>query len=278
MEYRKIAESDITISMNEEQPQQPEADDSLPKKDTQSPIRPQHPNPPKPTPKPRTRPMKPRPTTGRLIDPDKRAEEVAKAKVSSDGAAAVDDLRQKMSEVAQEYAEGKINEATFNAVYRRYSEQREITERLLERNPDSEAWQSVVKAGHTSFLRDFYAAKIVSYGLYRLKDGKQITLQGDVRLPQAQLMPIFARVNDIIQKGHKLGAAWRQLADQNWVVMMPGQYSASVVIFSLEPAVVQRKMVEEAHRDFERANERALVRGDLSPQSLVFPHRALLET
>ena len=220
--------------------------------------------------------MNPRPTTGRLVDPDARAAE-SEATPGAKAESAIDSLRHKMSQIAQEYAEGKINVATFNAVYRRYSEQREITERLLERNPNSEAWQSVVQPGHTSFLRDFYAAKIVSYGLYRLSDGYQITLQGKVRLPQAQLMPIFARINDIIQKGHKLGAAWRQLKDQNWVLMMPGQYSASVVIFSLEPAVVQRKMVEEVHRDFERANERALIRGDLAPRSLVFPHRALLE-
>jgi len=221
--------------------------------------------------------MKPRPKTGHLTDPSMGMGTDADDEPVDGAAAAIAALRQKMGEVAQEYAEGKINEATFNAVYRRYSEQREITERMLERNPNSEAWQSVVQPGHTAFLRDYYAAKIISYALYRLKDGHQITLQGKVQLPLAQLMPIFARVNDIIQKGHKLGPAWRQLKDQSWVLMMPGQYSASVVIFSLEPAVVQRKMVEEAHRDFERANERALVRGELDPQSLVFPHRALLE-
>ena len=259
------------MRMSDEQPTQPSGEE-----DKTSPIRPRHPNPPPVAPKPRTRPMKPRPTTGKLVDPDSR-EEAPKPIVNEGAAAAIAALRLKMGQIAEEYAEGKINEATFNAVYRRYSEQREITERLLERNPESDVWQSVMQPGHTGFLRDFYAAKIVSYGLYRLTDGHQITLQGSVRLPHAQLMPIFTRVNDIIQKGHKLGAAWRQLKDQNWVLMMPGQYSASVVIFSLEPAVVQRKMVEEAHRDFERANERALIRGDLAPQSLVFPHRALLE-
>jgi hypothetical protein len=261
--------------MSDEQ-QSPEGE-SRPNKDTTSPIRPRHPNPPQADPKPRTRPIKPRPKTGHLDDPGSWMDADSND-ISLDGAAAaIASLRQKMQEVAQEYAEGKINEATFNAVYRRYSEQREITERLVERNPDSDVWQSVVQAGHTAFLRDYYAAKIISYALYHLKDGHQIALQGAVQLPHAQLMPIFARVNDIIQKGHKLGAAWRQLKDQNWVLMMPGKYSASVVIFSLEPSVVQRKMVEDAHRDFERANERALIRGDLAPQSLVFPHRALLE-
>ena len=254
--------------MNEEQPLPPPEGESGPK----SPIRP---NPPQAASKPGTRPIRPRPKTDHLTDSDE--DSVLEPDEPQGGAAAVDSLRQKLHEIAQEYAEGKINEATFNALFRRYSEQREITERLLERNPESDAWQSVVNSGNTSFLRDYYTAKIISYGLYRLKDGLQITLQGKVRLPQAQLNPIFVRINDIINQGHKLGAAWRQLKDQNWVLMVPGKYSASVVIFSLEPTAVQRKLVEEAHRDFERANERAFIRGDLNPQSLVFPHRALLE-
>src|SRR3954463_3466970 len=55
--------------------------------------------------------------------------------------AALNTLRGKMELVSDEFAQGKINRAQFNAVYKRYSEQRTIIERLLERNPDSEAWK-----------------------------------------------------------------------------------------------------------------------------------------
>lgn len=238
-----------------------------------SPIRPKNPNvakvsnPAKPT-KPAI------PGTSELEDPNEPQAEPSPAQKASD---AIEQLSQKLASVAQEYADGKINKAQFNAIYRRYSEQREITQRLLERDPDSDAWQSVVKPGHTGFLRDHFSAKIISYGIYALENGLQVTLQGNVRLPQSQLLPILAKIKSVVGQGHTLGAAWRKLKDNNWVLMVPGRYTVAVAIYELEPAVVQRKMAEDVHRDFERANADSLKRGISDEGALVFPHRALLE-
>lgn len=241
-----------------------------------SPIRPQHPDPLKPKINPAlTRPTKPVPPARATQSAATLADELLTPYQQAEQA--VESLSQKLESVAQEYAEGKINRDQFAAIYKRYSEQRQITEMLLERNPDSNAWQSVIQSGHTGFLRTHFAAQINSYGIYRLAEGVQISLQGKVRLPQAQLAPILAKLYSLSQQGHKLGAAWRQLKDGNWVLIIPGQYTASVVIYSTEPAVIQRKKAEDAHRDFERANERALQSGDIKPETLVYPHRALLE-
>lgn len=243
---------------------------------TTSPVRPQNPNPPKPKINPAlARPSKPEAprSTAEML-----ALSAANQNLIEKAEEALENLSQKMATLSQEYAEGKINQAQFNAIYRRYSEQRDITERLLQRNPDSPAWQSVMQPGHTGFLRDYFSAKITSYGIYSLKDGRQITLQGGVRLPQGQLLPIIAKIKQLVEQGHKLGPAWRQLKDENWVLIVPGKWTMAVVIFSLEPAVIQRKKVEDAQRDFERANEKVLQRGEFDPEGLVFPHRALLET
>lgn len=235
-----------------------------------SPIRPQNPEPPRPKVAPSlARPTRPQPPTSEHPATGED-EQIARAEE------ALERLREKMAEVAAEYAEGKLNQAQFNAIYRRYTEQRDITQRLLERNPQSDAWQSVVKAGHTSFLRDHFTAKIISFGIYHLEDGGQISLTGGVRLPHDQLMPIFARIKAAVVGGHHLAPAWRPLKDGSWVVIVPGQLTVAVVIYSLEPAGVQRKMVADAHDDFERANEKLLRRGDFTPEGLVFPHRALM--
>jgi len=257
--------------MDQQPPNTPTETPAEPNAD-KSPIRPKHPNPPKPKVNPTVaRPSKPKTPTGSLS-------ETQEIQLAEKAEQAIETLRQKMATVAEEYADGKINKAQFNAIYRHYSEQRAITEGLLKRNPASEAWQAVVQPGQTGFLRDYYAAKIASYGLYRLKDGWQIALQGEVRLPQQQLLPIVLKVRDTVGQGHRLGPAWRQLKDQNWVFIVPGMLTMSVVIFSLEPALVQRKKVEDAHRDFERANHKILERETFDAETLVFPHRALLES
>ncbi len=234
-----------------------------------SPIRPDHPQP-FTTPGDAPKPSKPRPP-----DPANTPHHAAQTPEKVE--AALEQLREKMAGVAQEYAEGKINQAQFNAIYRRYSEQRDITERLLERDPDSNAWQSVVQPGHTGFLRRHFAAKYLSYGIYRLSDADVVILQGRVRLPQAQIAPVIGQLRQILQQGHQLGPAWRPLRDGTWVMVVPGRYTVAVIIFSLEPAVMQRKVVEDAHTDFEQANRRLLERGDYTPEALVYPHRALLE-
>jgi len=254
---------------NEQQPEQSgdAADQQL------SPIRPKHPTPPQP--KSGTQPIKPAPPRAaeQIVNSDDNTTELSPTEKAQ---FAIDRLSEKMSELADEYSAGKLNEAQFNAIYKRYSEQRQITERLLARDPDSNAWESVVQTGHTSFLRDHFAAKIVSYAIYVLADGQQITLQGKLRLPSKQLNPLIQKIRSVVNQGHTLGPAWRKLRDDNWILIVPGKFAVSVVIFSLEPATTQRKKAEDAHRDFERANERALKNEIYDETMLVFPHRALL--
>src|SRR5690606_18563985 len=57
---------------------------------------------------------------------------------ADDPDAALVSLRQRMKLTADEFAEGKINRAQFHALYARYSEQRSIIERLLERDPETQ--------------------------------------------------------------------------------------------------------------------------------------------
>ncbi|NJL93907.1 MAG: hypothetical protein HC915_09345 [Anaerolineae bacterium] len=246
-----------------------------------SPIRPEHPDPPRPRLVPNLhRPTRPELPVIRLernesLPPDQEADEALTPAQKAERA--LESLRQKIQDLVQEYAEGKINQATFNAIYRRYAEQREITERLVERNPGSAAWQAVIQSGHTGFLRDHYAAKLLSYGLYRIDTGEQIVLQGTLRLPAAQLDPIFTKLRRLAAEARVAKPAWRKLKDGRWVMLAPGRYTASVVIFSLEPAITQRETVEDVQRDFERANEKVISRGDFDASRLVFPHRALFE-
>jgi hypothetical protein len=112
-----------------------------------SPIRPTTPQPasppPAPTqPKPAAQPpAPPRPPEGLGDNPS----------------AALNSLRQKMETIADEFGKGKINRAQFYAIYNRYREQRAIVERMLEKNPDSNAWKQVIGVkGHTGFLRSHY--------------------------------------------------------------------------------------------------------------------------
>ena len=190
---------------------------------------------------------------------------------------ALERLRQKMAAVAQEYDDGKINRAQFDAIYQRYQEQRQITERLVERDPETGAWQSVVRPGHTSFLREKYEAKVESYAIYHLKKQEQIVRTGHIQIPDKQVLPIVHRLNSVTRQNAQPRSANRILEDERWVLFIPGKYSLAVVIFSLEPSLAQIEHVQDVQNDFERANNQLLQRIDYDLRQMVFPHRALFE-
>lgn len=186
-------------------------------------------------------------------------------------------LRQKMARVAADFANGNLNQAQFDAIYARYSEQRAITERLLARNPESQAWQSVVQTGHTQFLKQHYAARPLSYAIYDQDTFECITVTGHVQIKQAQVEAVLIRLNAVIAQRGNPGPAHKQLPDGKCVLFVPGNYTTAVVIYSLEPATGQINRAKDMHNDFERANKRALTRHDYDTARMVFPHRALFE-
>jgi hypothetical protein len=186
-------------------------------------------------------------------------------------------LRQKMANVASEFAQGKLNQAQFDAIYSRYSEQRMITEGLLARDPETQAWQSVVRPGHTQFLKSHYEAHVVSYAIHDQDSYVLIAVTGSVQIQHSQVEAVLARLKAVSAERGNPGPAQKKLRDGQSVLFVPGDLTAAVVIFSVEPSTVQIERVADIHHDFERANQHALRRKDYAAGRLVFPHRALFE-
>jgi len=187
-------------------------------------------------------------------------------------------LREKTARLAAEFAEGKLNQAQFDAVYGRYSEQRDITERLLTRNPESQAWQSVVKPGHTGFLKQMYEARVISYAIYDQETAEQISTTGAVLMKPLQIKAVLARLRAVAQTRGNPGPAQKKLADdERSVLFVPGEQTVAVVIFSLTPSPSQIERIKDIHRDFERANQHTIRQRDYAISRMVFPHRALFE-
>jgi hypothetical protein len=190
---------------------------------------------------------------------------------------AMDALRAKMELIADEFAQGKINRAQFNAMYERYSEQRTIIERLIERNPESDAWKQVLNTkGHTGFLRSHFAAQAQYYLVYRHTKYEPI-LSGGRQQPNEELLkPVLGLVWSMRNRP-KAALGRKQLGERDWLILACGEHAATAVMFSAEPSNAQARLVRDLHADFERANQAALARGWIVPERMVFPQRALVE-
>ena len=217
------------------------------------------------------------PLTPTLPDDSKPTDELTPREQMQRAEEALINLRQKMARVAAEFAEGKLNPDQFDAIYGRYSEQRDITERLLARDPESRAWKSVVQSGHTQFLRSHYEARVISYAIYAQENAELIGVTGQYRIKSAQIEAVLGRLKIVLETRGNPGSAQRRLQDGRHVLFAPGDLTVAVVIFSREPAPVQVERIEDLHQDFERANLRALRLRDYDASRMVFPHRALFE-
>lgn len=233
-----------------------------------SPIRPTVPESEDHDPQTPLTPTPPRTPTEHQLTPREQMQRAEEALIN---------LRHKMALVAAEFAEGKLNQAQFDAIYARYSEQRDITERLLTRDPESQAWQSVVRPGHTEFLKQHYEARPLSYAIFDLETYGRIIVTGRIQIRVQQVRAVLERLKAVMARRGNPGPAQKKLPDGKCVLFVPGDLTAAVVIFSLEPAMGQIERVTDMHRDFERANRRALKTGDYNPRRMVFPHRALFE-
>jgi hypothetical protein len=182
-----------------------------------------------------------------------------------------------METIADEFAEGKINRAQFNAMYKRYSEQRTIIERLLQRDPKTDAWRQVMNTkGHTSFLRSHFEAQPLYYAVHAHQQTKPIITGGKQSVNDAGIQTVLHMIWQMNNRP-KTGVGRKTLANGEWLILALGEHALTVVTFSLEPSIVQARLVRDLHNDFERANLAALARNWIVPERMVFPQRALME-
>ncbi len=242
-----------------------------------SPIRPQEPVQAREATQPRA-PLKPaKPATGPLREQDETQPDPSLLALSEpDPQRTLERLRQQLSRVAQEFAEGNLNRVQFTAIYNRYSEQRRIIEEIISRDPQSQAWQMVARPGHTSFLRQHFEARLLYYGLFVIGQTAPLLEHGQQPPRPEDLHPVLLSLPALLHERGALKPARRKVGP-DWMVVVPGQHTVSVGLYSLEPAAGQLSVLADLHHDFERANIHALERADFALEQYVLPQRALFE-
>ncbi len=260
-----------------DKPTAPQSDKAVDDSNLRSPIRPVHPETEDAT---RPAPVK----SGMIAKAAQLSTE--KAITDADNApqdampenpqAALEILRRKMEIVANEFGEGKINRAQFNAIYGRYSEQRTIIETLLKRNPENPAWKQAAAPGHTSFLRQHFEARLAYFLVYQHNIASPLMMGGKQQANMDQVSGVLQALWQM-NKRPKIGLARKEMGSGQWLVLALGEHSVTLAMFMLEPSVEQATLVRDLHNDFERANRRSLSNGTRSLDRFVFPQRALAE-
>ena len=194
---------------------------------------------------------------------------------STDPQSALTQIQSKINSITKEYSAGKLNRTQFYAMYRHYMERRAIIQKLLERNPESDAWKAAAAPGSTTFLRDRYEARTLYWVTF--KHGSQTPLSFDGKLPTNAAKQIHKMLQVIWKmKTARKGLARKSLGDGMWLLILMGDDAMTLVVYFLQPSTLQVNALRDLHNDFEQANATMLAR-NLSAKRMVFPQRALID-
>lgn len=213
--------------------------------------------------------------TAPLANPDvietgplpRTAAEATTEAASPEMAQSLAELDAKLARLEHDFQQGTVNTSQYRAIRKHYIEQRQVAIRLKEANPESDRWKVVLQEGKTTFLLQLNEATCRSVAFYDLKKRDRIFVAGDMPPSAESAMSLLETFGQPKPGGDRMLAT--QTDDGSALLLIPGRFTAALVVFSQEPPGWQVRALREVHRNFEIANKAALDRGHRT--SLVYP-------
>jgi hypothetical protein len=181
----------------------------------------------------------------------------------------LDALDQKTVRLEQDFQHGRINASQYRAIHRHYVEQQEVATRLHKSHPESDRWKVVLEEGKTEFLLQLNEASCLGVGFYDINTKSRLHMQGEMPSSAEEAMSLlgtFGSPGSDAPTGRMLAT---QSEDGTTLLLIPGQHTAALVVFSQDPPGWQVRALREVHQNFEAANRLTLERGHL--QFLIYP-------
>ncbi len=178
-------------------------------------------------------------------------------------------IDEKLERLENDFENGRINGSQYRAIRRHYQEQREVAMRLREAHPNSDRWKVVLEEGRTTFLMQLNEALCTCVALYDLENREQIFIQGNMPDSAEEAMGLLRTFGPPRnESGHGRMLA-TQLDDGSGLLLIPGNYTAVLAVFSQDPPGWQVRALKEVMLNFEAANRAALRKSEF--KKLVFP-------
>jgi hypothetical protein len=183
--------------------------------------------------------------------------------------ARIRDIEEKLARLEENYEQGRINRRQYDAIRRHYNDQREVARRLIRTHPESDRWRVVLQPGKTTFLMQLNEAACRAMAIYDAKSRQRLFLEGELPLGTEDAMNLlgtFGQADPTSEAGRMYAT---ESDDGSILILVPGQFTAALLVFSNDPPSWQLETLREVHRNFEAANKRPLSRDDHS--ALLFP-------
>ncbi|MFQ3534423.1 MAG: hypothetical protein SNJ58_00965 [Aggregatilineales bacterium] len=164
-------------------------------------------------------------------------------------------LRKKLRDLANEFANGDINREQFHTLYERYQSQINLAALAA----DEYAARPAGSADETIAIRRNLSGKALAMAVYHYRSGRFIETLGAFAVPYADVRSTLKELAERAAEGEILEPQTYPYKE-HYLLFVAGRYTASIMVFSHEPVVRQITTVQNMHTDFEVANAAVLER------------------
>lgn len=184
-------------------------------------------------------------------------------------------VEDKLDQTVQDLADGLINRAQFENLYRHYQNQRRVIRGFLQQASDPAMLK--VGAGESMVIRQRFAAKVLAYAVYDNITSLPLRTVGQFPLESELVVGFFSGFRSAIAEIMGTGARKAVTDDGKVLIYVPGQKSTLIVLYSSEPADIESLSLRQAHEHFEKINAPVLAKTPVLENQLIFNYEMFLK-
>jgi hypothetical protein len=185
-------------------------------------------------------------------------------------------LEDKLDQTVQDLADGLINRAQFENLYRYYQNQRRVVRGFLQQASDPAMLK--VGAGESMVIRQRFAAKVLAYAVYDNVASLPLHMVGQFPLESELVVGFFSGLRSAIAEIMGTGARKAVTDDGKVLIYVPGQKTTLIVLYSSEPADIESLSLRQAHEHFEKINAAVLAHAPILEDQLIFNYDMFLKS
>ena len=184
------------------------------------------------------------------------------------------ELETKLDRTVQDLADGLINRAQFENLYRHYQNQRRMLQGLLAEGGGHVP--ASMTAGESMVIRQRYAAKIQAYAVYDNESSVPLYTRGNFPLESDLVVGLLSGFRSATEEIMGTGAAKAEADDGKVLCYVPGRYCTLIVLYSSDPAEIDMRGLRQLHSHFETLNGATLKQRPIPTDQLLFNHDMVL--
>jgi hypothetical protein len=162
------------------------------------------------------------------------------------------ELEAKLDRTVQDLADGLINRAQFENLYRHYQNQRRMVQGLVAEG--SGQVPASLTAGESMIIRQRYAAKVLAYAVYDNESSVPLHTIGNFPVDSDLVVGFLSGFRSAAAEILGAGAAKAEAEDGKVLCYVPGKHTTLIVLYSSNPAEIDVQSLRQTHLHFETIN------------------------